>query len=193
MADDAGSAYALNEKTSSLTMLGDLGKAKEACQHSLDLARKSGNATSIVTSLFYKGNIAKLEGNLEEAHKALSEALSAARASADATGSAEVELGLAEVAEEEGHSAEARQQIQEGLVYLQGHKDPGDEISAEILLARIALAEGKAPEAAQAMDVAGRCFGARPFVEGGWVDGASRESAIRFIAAGTEHPLACQA
>jgi tetratricopeptide (TPR) repeat protein len=81
MADDTGAAYALNEKTSQLTMLGDLSKAKEACQLSLDLARKSGNKQSIVTSLFYLGNIAKLEGKLEEANKMFSEALSTAQLS----------------------------------------------------------------------------------------------------------------
>ena len=79
MADDGGAAYALNEKTSQLTMLGDLGKAQETCQHSLDLARKSGNKSMIVGDLFYLGNIAKLEGKLENAHQTFSDALPLAR------------------------------------------------------------------------------------------------------------------
>jgi tetratricopeptide (TPR) repeat protein len=166
MADDEGAAYALNEKTSQLTMLGDLGKAKEADQHSLELGRKNGNKGSIVSSLFHLGNIEKLEGKLEEAHKTLSEALSIAHAADDATRSAEVELELAEVAEEEDHSADARQQVHQGLTYLHGHKDPGDEIAAEVLLARIALAEGKTPEAVRAMDAARVVFSQGPDWEG---------------------------
>lgn len=166
MADDGGSSFALNEKASQLTMLGDLPKAKEAGQRSLDLARKTGNKELIVPSLFYLGNIAKLEGRLEDAHKTFTEVLSVAQAVGDVTRSTVVEFGLAEVAQEEGHLGEARQHIQESLTYLHQHKDPDNEIIAEILLARVALAEGKTPEAVQAMDLARALFGQRRDWEG---------------------------
>ena len=72
-ADDSGAAYALKEKTTQLIMLGDLDKAREACQHSLDLARKGGNQQMIPGDLFYLADIAKLEGKLDEAQKIFSD------------------------------------------------------------------------------------------------------------------------
>jgi tetratricopeptide (TPR) repeat protein len=154
MADDDGAAYALNEKTSQLTLLGDLDKARETCQQSLALAQKSGNKRMIVGDLFYVGNIAKLEGKLEDAHKIFSDALPLAREAGGSGLTAFFEEGLAEVAEEENQREEAMRQINELLSSLHEHKDPTNEIGAESLRARIALEEGDTAAATRAIAAA---------------------------------------
>jgi ATP/maltotriose-dependent transcriptional regulator MalT len=154
VADDSGAASALNEKTSQLTMLGDLGKARESCQHSLALAQKSGNKHMIVADVFYLGNIAKLEGKLDDARKTFSDSLPLAR---EAGGSALIALfeeGLAEVADEQNQQVEARRQINELLSSLHEHRDPTNEIGAESLLARIALEQGDTAAAVRAIAAA---------------------------------------
>ena len=154
VADDNGAASALNEKTSQLTMLGDLGKARESCQHSLALAQKSGNKHLIVADVFYLGNIAKLEGKLDDARKTFSDSLPLAR---EAGGSALIALfeeGLAEVADEQNQQVEARRQINELLSSLHEHRDPTNEIGAESLLARIALEQGDTAAAVRAIAAA---------------------------------------
>ena len=120
-------------------MLGDLAKARESCQHSLALARKSGNKHMIVADLFYLGNIAKLEGKLDDARKTFSDSLPLAREAGGSALTALFEEGLAEVADEQNQREEARRQINELLSSLHEHKDPTNEIGAESLLARIAL------------------------------------------------------
>jgi DNA-binding winged helix-turn-helix (wHTH) protein/TolB-like protein len=154
MADDQGAAYALNVKTSEFSMLGDLAKARESCQHSLALARKSGNKHMIVANLFYLGNISKLEDNLNEARKTFSDSLPLVREAGGSALTAEFEEGLAEVAEEQNQREEARRQINELLSALHEHKDPTDEIGAETLLARIALDEGDTAAAIRAIAAA---------------------------------------
>jgi DNA-binding winged helix-turn-helix (wHTH) protein/tetratricopeptide (TPR) repeat protein len=153
VADDGGAAYALNEKTSQLTMLGDLEKAQQACQHSLDLARKSGNQHMIVSDLFYLGNIAKLEGKLGSAHQTFSEALPLARETSDSA-TTMFEQGLAEIADEENHLDEAKQQIDQLLSSFHEHKDPADEIGADSLLAEIDLHQGDTAAATRAISAA---------------------------------------
>jgi len=165
MADDGGAAYALNEKTSQLTMLGDLDKARETCQHSLDLARKSGNKSMIVGDLFYLGNIAKLEGKLENAHQTFSDALPLAREVGGST-TAMLEQGLAEVADDENHRDEAKRQISEILTSLHDHKDPIDEGGAQSLLATIALEEGDTAAATRAINAARSVLGQNQGWEG---------------------------
>ena len=159
MADDGGAAYALNEETSQLTMLGDLGRAQETCQHSLDLARKTGNKNMIVGDLFYLGNIAKLEGKLEDARQTFSDALPLARETGNSGMTVMIEQGLAEIADEENHREEAKQQIRELLSSLHEHKDPTDEIGAQSLLARIALHEGDTAAATRAISAAQALLG----------------------------------
>jgi len=155
MADDQGAAYALSEKTSRLTMLGELGKAKEACQHALALSQKNGYKHMIVSDTFYLGNIAKLEGNLDEAQKSFTEAKSLVREAGGSAISATLEQGLAEVAVEQNHPEEAKRRINDLLSSLREHKDPADEIAAESLLARIAVEEGDTAAATRAI-AAGR-------------------------------------
>lgn len=154
MADGDGAAYALNEKTSQLTVLGDLSKAQEACQRSLDLAQKSGDKHMILANLFYLGNIAKLEGKLDEARKTFFDALPLVRETSDTTMSTLFEQGLAEVADEEHQRAEAKRQINELLSSLHEHKDPTNEIGAQSLLATIALEEGDTAAATRAIAAA---------------------------------------
>jgi eukaryotic-like serine/threonine-protein kinase len=154
MSDDQGAAYALTEKTSRLTMLGELGKAKEVCQHALALSQKSGNKPIMVTDTFYLGNIAKLEGNLDEAQKTFTEAISLAREAGGSATSAMLEQGLAEVAVEQNHQEEAKLRINALLSSLRDHKDPADEIAAESLLARIAVEEGDTTGANRAVAAA---------------------------------------
>jgi len=154
VADDGGAAYALNEKTSQLTMLGDLEKAQQACQHSLDLARKSGNQHMIVSDLFYLGNIAKLEGKLGSAHQTFSEALPLARETNDSAMTTMFEQGLAEIADEENHLDEAKQRIEQLLSSFHEHKDPADEIGADSLLAEIDLHQGDTAAATRAISAA---------------------------------------
>jgi tetratricopeptide (TPR) repeat protein len=148
----------LNQKTSQLTMLGDLGKAQKTCQHSLDLARKSGNKSTIVSNLFYLGNIAKLEGRLENAHQTFSDALPLAREVGDSV-TAMLEQGLAEVADEENHREEAKKKISEILSSLHDHQDPSDEGGAQSLLATIALEEGDTAAATRAINAARALLG----------------------------------
>ena len=159
VADDGGAAYALNEKTSQLTMLGDLDKAQQACQHSLELARKSGNQHMIVGDLFYLGNISKLEGKLDSAHQTFSEALSLARETSDSAMTGMLEQGLAEIANEENHPEEAKRQIGEILSSFHQHKDPADEIGAQSLLAQIALHQGDTAAATRAISKAQSLLG----------------------------------
>jgi eukaryotic-like serine/threonine-protein kinase len=154
VADDNGAASALNEKTSQLTMLGDLGKARESCQRSLALAQKSGNKHTIVADLFYLGNIAKLEGKLDDARKIFSDSLPLAREAGGSALTALFEEGLAEVADEQNQQVEARRQINELLSSLHEHRDPTNEIGAQSLLARIALEQGDTAAAIRAIAAA---------------------------------------
>jgi len=153
-ADDTGAAYALKDKTTQLIMLGDLGKAREACQHSLALAQKSGNKQMIAGDFFYLADIAKLQGNLEEAQKTFSESLPLVREAGGSSLTAMFEQGLAEIAEEENHLDQARQQIDELLSSLHEQKDPTDEIGTESLLATIAVQQGDTAAATRAIAAA---------------------------------------
>jgi tetratricopeptide (TPR) repeat protein len=154
MADDQGAAYALSEKTSRLTMLGELGKAKEACQHALALSQKNGNKPMIVDDTFYLGNIAKLQGNLDDAQKTFTGAILLVHEAGGSATSALLEQGLAEVAVEQNHREEAKRRINDLLSSLRDHKNPPDEIGAESLLARIAVEEGDTAAAVQAIAAA---------------------------------------
>jgi len=152
VADTGGASYALQEKTRQLTMLGDLGRAQETVQRSLELAQKNGDQQMIVGDMTYLGNIAKLEGQLDEARKVFSQALSKSREQGIAAISAEDEISLAEVAEEQNDRQEARKQIDTALASLHEHKDPGDEVDARVLLARLYLAQGDTMAANHAME-----------------------------------------
>ncbi len=154
VADDAGAAYALNEETSGLMMTGELGKARQTCQRSLDLANKSGNKNTIIGDLIYMGLITKFEGRLEDASKTFSDALPLARQASDASMITLIEQQLAEVAKEENHKEDAKRQINELLASLHSQKDPSSEVAAESLLASIDVASGSTAEATQAMEAA---------------------------------------